>query len=317
MEGAGTVSSNVEEVELRGITYNEPYYEVSAYREAPTKGWAYGGALVCLYTGPKADAPNREQVSALATYLNQLDPKELSSGGKAWTYIQTQLSEAQGPLADAAFFLLERFLQRMETEGEYYKVTEKVPFSEADIKAVLDGNFNTEKFPTTAALAAGGFRLTTGEGTIFPIVDWRKFQDYFGPISTSAMQKYINQRTAEQNVPMFDDGGILIPIYLVADVAAFWEKFNRENPHFPRAAECQESERAMTNTVLMGSNNTPIYNSETKEIEKDFILAWRYVLREFPDTKLGRKVKGLYDLCEAEAWKYTPKVEMYISSLQQ
>ncbi|MBL7776526.1 MAG: hypothetical protein JNK89_11025, partial [Saprospiraceae bacterium] len=299
-EGDGEVSELVEQVELRGILHKSPYLGVQRTGGQGLGGWAFGGGLLCLYSGPKAQAPDLAKTSVFSNFLSQLDPRQLESGGKAWKYVDTELADAQGPLADAAFILLEHFFRRMEAEGELYKLTEKVPFSKADIKAILDKNFDTNRFPATAALTANGLTLTTGEGTIFPVVDYLRFQDHFGPICTPAMQKFINQRASEHKTQIFDDGGIIIPIYLVADVAAFWEKFNRQNPYFPLAAECQESERFMLLTTLTGSNNTPVYDYETKAIEEDFILAWRYVLREYPDTKLGRTVAELSALCEAE-----------------
>ncbi len=317
VEGEGVVSSNVEEHTLRGVNYREPYIQVVAAREAVTSGWAYGGALLCLYNGPKSGSPDRERLSALVRYLNSLDVKDMNSGSKAWEYLDTNLADAQGALADAAFFLIERHLRRMWAEGEFYQIVEKIPFSPEDIKAMLDNNFNAGKFPATAALVASGFKIVAADGTFFPVVDWQRLQNYFGPRSSPAVQKFINQRTAEQKVEIYDDGAIIIPIYLLADLAAFWEKFNLSYPYFPLSAECRESERANYFAVLTGSDNTPIYDPETKKIKDDFVLAWRYVLREFPDTKLGRKVQEMSDLCESEAWIFTPKVETFVNTIQQ
>jgi len=317
LEGAGNESTNQEEIELRGIPFRAPYYQVTALSGDKPSGWAFGGALTCVYAGPRKDSPDAARIGAFAEYLKSLDSKDIASGGKAWAFVETELADASRPLADAAFILLERFLRRMEVEGEFYKLTEKVPFTEADGQAIYTDRFNHDKYPVTALMAANGFRMVFGEGSIFPVVNWGRFQDYFGPRATQPMQMFINQRTAQQNVPMFDDGGLLIPLEKVADVAVFWEKFNRNNPYFPLGDQCCESERWLRFLLTCGSDNTPVFSGDTMTTSQNFRSAWDYIQQTHANSDLAKLTGKMADLCATEGWKRTQKVQDFQNQVMQ
>ena len=199
----------------------------------------------------------------------------------------------------------------MEREGSFYTMTEKVNWSDQDMNAIYEDKFDPDSKPVTKSLAANGFRIVTAEGTVFPIVDCRKFQAFFAPKTTPGMAAYINQRTSEQNNPMFSDGGVIIPLEEVADQAAFWEKFNAGNPWFPLREETKHSEEWLRLVLVNGSDNTPAFSYETDDIDGEFKNVWAYIQQKYPGTELGKTVKQMADLCAAENWKRTKKVEAY------
>ena len=315
VEGAGNESTNQEEIELRGISYRAPYIQVTALSSDKASGWAFGGALTCVYAGSRADCPDTERIAAFSEFLKTLDAKELASGGKAWGYVEENLSDATPTLADAAFVLLERFMRRMEAEGEFYKLTEPVQFSEMDAKDVYNTRFDYTKYPQTRYLPANGFRLAWAEGTIFPVVSWTRLQDFFGPRSSHAMQRYINQRTAEHNNPMYSDGGISIPLEYVADVAVFWEKFNRDYPYFPYSAEAKESETWLRLVLVSGADNTPVFSNETDSVSEEFKSVWDYIAQKHPSTQLAKHTKQMAELCASEGWKRTDRVDAFLNQM--
>lgn len=317
VEGAGNESTNQEEIELRGISYRAPYYQVTATTGDRHSGWAFGGALTWVYAGPRTSSPDTKRIGDFSAFLKTLDTKDLTSGGKAWGYVQQNLADAPRSLSDVTFILLEQFLRRMEIEGEFYKLMEQVAFTEEDDKAVYNERFDYSKYPATAPIDDNGFRLVWSEGSIFPVVDWQKLQEYFGPLTTQTMQKFINQRTSEQRVPIFGDGGIVIPLSKLADVAVFWEKFNLANPYFPLREETRESEFWMRLVLLNGSDNSPVFTSETNLVSEDFKSVWEYIRQQYPNTELGKRTKELTDLCAAEGWKRTEKVDAFRENVAQ
>ena len=307
VEGTGEVSPNKEEVMLRGITYLEPYFKVVT-KEQKT-GWAYSGALQRIYTGSRTGIPDLEKISQLTGFLKTLDTKKLDSGKKAWDFVNANFANASGPLADAAFILLEEFLFRMEREGEYYTMTEKVQWANEDYQAIADRKYDLNKNPVTKSLADNGFELNLGEGMVFPVVDWNKLNAFFEAKVTPAMKAFIAQETAEQNKQAWNDGGIIISLEELADRAAFWEKFNRANPYFPRIEQTKESERWTRLVLVNGADNTPVSNYETNEILEDYKKVWAYIQQKYPNTELAKTTKEIADLCTAEGWKRTKKVE--------
>jgi hypothetical protein len=312
VEGTGEISANKEEVSLRGIPYNEPYIKVNSTTPERQTGWAYGGALNLVYAGARASSPDLGKLSQLASFLKTLNTKKLESGKKAWDYARQHFTAANGALADAGCVLLGDFIFRMEAEGEFYGLTEKIQWAQEDYDAVSDDKFDMNKYPLTKSLAENGFRLAAAEGSIFPIADQSKLAEFFGNKVTAPMRQYLEQEAIEQKNSSVDDGGIIIPLEQMAERAIFWERFNQQNPHFLRAAETREAERWMRLSLLVGENNTPAFDYETNAISEDFKKVWAEILQKYPGSKLAAVVKEISDLCAAEGGKRTQKVEDFL-----
>ncbi len=309
VEGTGEVSDNKEEVTLRNIPYNEPYFKVISTTPEQHKGWAYSAALVPVYAGPRATIPDLGKLSQFSMFLKTLNVKKLDSGKKACDYVSQNLAGAQGTLADATFILLERFLFRMETEGNFYEMTEKVKWEDADYQAIDKETFDVKKYPITQSISENGFRLETGEGMVFPVVDWARLGAAFATKVTPPMKTYIEQSMLEQKEKMWDDGGIIIPLEQVADRAAWWEKFNQANPYFVRSEEAQNSQHSLLFMLICGADNTPVFAGENESVSEDFKKAWVYVQQKYAGTELGKSVKEMADLVAAEGGKRSKKVE--------
>ncbi len=309
LEGKGEASLQREELTLRGVTQRKPYWWVTRLKEEKQSGWAHGGGLSELYAGPVAKAPDIGAIEAFIRHLQGLDLKDLSSGAKAWRYVEKHFESVSPALADAAFLLLEQFLSRMEIEGELWKLTEgRLPLSEADAQAVYQGRFDYNKYPLTAAIDSGGFRLAWGEGMFFPVVNWERLRDFFGPRVSASMQKYLLQRTLEYSNPIYRDNALVVPLEAVAEMAVWWEDFNRRHPYFVRRDETQESEAWLRLVLINGTDDTPVFPPESEEVAQSYRSAWEYVLQRHPKTELARRVKEMMDVCAAEGWKRTEKV---------
>lgn len=317
VEGTGEASSNKEEATLRGIPYFEPYIKVATTAGATASGWAYGGALKPVYAGPTNIKPDLERVRSLSKYLSTLDVKQVENGSKAIGYVSSNFSSASGSLADAAFLLLERFLFRMETEGSLYDMFGTTAWSEQDISDIYENRFNMGKYPVTKKMAENGFMLATGEGMVFPIVDWVKLAEIFENKVTPPMKNYLMENVAERRENGFEDGGITIGLDKLAERAVFWEKFNDQNPYFVGSVETVENERWLTLVLLNGSDNTPAYDFETKAARDEFKNNWNLILQKYPGSALATNVKALMDVYAANGWKRTPKVEEFLSKFSQ
>lgn len=309
VEATGEVSPNKEKATLRGIEWDEPYYKVTSTTPAQHTGWAYGGALQRIYSGPRATSPDLGKLTQLSTFLKSLDVKKLDSGKKAWDFVKATFASAQGTLADAALVLLEQFLFRMETEGEFYTMTEKVQWADEDYQAISANRFDMNKYPVAKALGDNGFKLATGEGMVFPVVDWNKLSAFFTGKVTPPMKNYLQQSTLEHKDNAMDDGGFSISMEQVADRAVFWEKFNREHPYFVLHEETRESQRWLLHALTNGADNTPVFDSETKMAREEFTKMWKYVLDKYPGTAAAKRVKEFSDLIAAEGGKVSKKVE--------
>lgn len=317
LTGTGERGGNKEEAVLRGIPYTDNYVRVTSTTPERQSGWAFAAALTPVFAGKAADSPDLGQLTALATHLKGLDPKKIASGQKAWNYVRTQYANAKGPMADAAYILLNQFLFRMEVEGEFYTLTDKINWTESDYEQIANDRFDMNKYPVTQSFKENGFRLETGEGMVFPIADWEQLHTFFSPKVTPVMKQYLDQNLRESRDLESDDGGLLISLDQMAERAAFWEKFNRDNPGFVLSDRSLISEQWMRNVLISGMDNTPMYNYETKAIEAQFKEVWAKVQQQYPNTKLAQKCKEISDLCAQNGWKYTEAVERWLMAFQE
>lgn len=313
VSGSGEQSKQEETIELRGIPMQSHYYKVRT--GAGNEGWVFGAAVQVVYAGTATGSPNLEKLQTLSSFLNGLNAKKLESGKKAWDYVRKIPADNNPAANDAAFVLLESFLRRMELEGDFYSMTDKMAWEDADFEAMHNNRFDMNKYPVTKQLAASGFALVQTEGSVFPVYDWVKLQQHFASRVSPNMKAYIEQCVLEQQLTAWSDGGIVISLESLADRAVFWETFNRNNPWFPYKLETEESQRWLTNALVLGGDNTPVFNYETNEVSPDFRKMWEYVQKKYPGTAVASRVKAFADLCASEGWKRTPKVEEFMGKL--
>jgi hypothetical protein len=306
--GTGEISPKKETATIRGIERSAPFVKVVSTTPAQHTGWAFGAGLLPLYAGPRSGSPELGKLQQLTSFIAALPTKQLDSGKKAWDYVRANFAAANGALADAASIVLADFLHRMETEGEYYTVTEKLNWTDADHIAVANGTFNMQKFPQTQQLAASGFRLETAEGMVFPVADWTALEAFFQSRTTEPMKRFIHQRVVEQRNAAMSDGGVVIPWNDIADRAAFWEQFVRQNPNFPLIDEAKESMHWYRFTLTNGGDNTPIASFEDNTILDEIKSVWAYVLEKYPGTELARTVQQVNDMAKASGWKVNDQI---------
>lgn len=311
LEGTGEKSATPVEVQLGGMNYLEPFIKSTHLTPEEKSGWIYGGGVTTIYAGPRSDAPDIGKLSLFSILLRDLDVKKMDSGKKAWDFVRSNFATTKGPTADAAYILLERFLSRMEFEGQLYKLTEKVAILNDDWQKINDGTYDFDKNKVFKSLGEAGFRIVSGEGMLFPIPDSRQFNAFFGPKATPAMAQYLNQDMVEQNKTENSDGGIIIPLEEVADRGIFWENFNTANPNFVLHPITLEHEKWRRLSLVNGADNTPVFNSETKAVSDDFKKVWAYILQKYPSSKIAKDVQEISALVAAAGGKCDAKVEKW------
>lgn len=315
--GTGEKSTKKEEAVLRGIPYTDVFLKVTTTTPEQHNGWVFAPALIPVYAGTTQNSPDLGKLTQLTQFFKTLNTKKIDSGKKAWDYVAANFSNSNGALADAAFILLDHFLTRMEIEGEYYSQAEKVDWTSDDYTDIVHNRFDMNKYPISKKFAENGFTLETGEGMVFPIPDWPRIHQFFAGRVSPAFKKYLDQELIERRDLDSEDGGMIIPVAEIADRAAFWERFNTENPSFVLSERTLMSENWMRLVLINGMDNTPAYDWESKALNEEFKNAWATVQQKYPGTKLAAKCKEISDLYASEGWKYTPKVEEWVTKFQE
>lgn len=307
LEGSGERSKEKTEATLGGITWLEPFLKATYLTPDQQTGWIHGATVETVYVGPRADSPNLGDLTKFGSHLAQLDVKLMGSGEKAWAYVRQHHATAKGPLADAIYMMLERYLSRIEGEANLYTLTESMEWSDQDYEKVYKNNYDMTQSAPLKAIDAAGFRLATAEGMIFPVTDRKKLLDFFGKNVTPGMKQYLEQSWLELAQPSMSDAHIAIELEELADRGIFWENFNAAYPYFARRDETIEHESWVRLVMINGL----VFDEETKAPYAEYSKAWAYIMRKYPDTKLGKAVAEFTQLLVAEGNKRTPKVEAY------
>ncbi len=315
--GTGEKSSNQEEVSLRGIPYKDRFYKVTSTTPGQPTGWAFGGALIPVYAGSKANSPDLAKLAQFRTFLKDLNKKDINSGKKAWNYVLVNFTDANGAIADAAYILTDEFYTRMEIEGEFYTMTEKINWKTEDYEQIYKGNFDMNKYPVAKTMAANGFRLETAEGMVFPIGDFAKFHQFFAGKATPTMKAYLDQKLVEQHEPESEDGGIVLPLAQIAERAAFWEKFNKDNPNFPLGEFTRINESWLLTTVICGNDNSGNFDTQNNTLVPEFKQVWQDVQQKYPGTNLAAKAKEINDLYTANKGMFNDSVQAWMMKFQE
>lgn len=313
LEGSGEKSSNRAEATLGKVMWIEPFYKVNQVSSGAS-GWIFGGGVQTVYAGSKASAPDVKRLGAFTSYLKTLPVTKLESGKKAWEFVRANLADVKGSLADATMVVLERFLRRMDAEGEFYNILEKQTWTDQDYTDMWENKYDMSKNALARDFDAAGFCYATGEGMVFPIIDKRKFQAFFGANLTPAMQQYLTLDLKSQLSPEMSDAHVILEPQELLTRAIAWEKFNTENPYFILGEETQESERWMRITLINGEPGIQMYDYDSGMRTEDSKKLATDIIQKYPDTKLAKEVKELNELLNAEGGKKTPKVEQWVDA---
>jgi hypothetical protein len=318
LEGQNEQSAEKTEAMLGGVTWNEPFYRAAKVGDATKSGWVFGGGIQPIYIGSKAEQPDLARLNKFAELLRTLKTTKLESGKAAWDYVRANFTDVKGATADAALVMLERFIRRIEAEGNFYTLTEKVKWSEADYNAVWESKYDMTKKPLDQRFDAAGYTYAAGEGMIYPVQDKRKLQAFFTDKCSPSMKKYLEMEVFSQVSPETTDAHLIISQQDLADRCAAWQKFNLEYPYFVYGDETRESARWMHLVMVnVPEVNATMFDPNTGAPTPETLKAWEHILQKYAELPLGRDIKSLSELVKSEGNKKTAKVEAWLEAFTQ
>ncbi|MEW4368997.1 hypothetical protein [Paenibacillus kandeliae] len=165
-------------------------------------------------------------------------------------------------------------------------------------------------------LADMGYRLETSEGIFYPIIDYPAFSPFFAFIRPD-IRDYIQIMSAEAKQPTTSDAGIIIaPTDLVQRglaKEAFLNKYAVSN----RRAAVEQEYRLSQYYIFYGSDNTPIFDSQTLEIDPQFYQEYRkllnnYSAQQIKGSKILTNLSDLMKLVEQSGGKSTNAVDQFL-----
>ncbi|MDG0791642.1 hypothetical protein OMP38_12730 [Cohnella ginsengisoli] len=144
----------------------------------------------------------------------------------------------------------------------------------------------------------GGYKLETTEGFYFPVVDYGKLKRADAQV-TAAMKDYIALLAVESDQKSASDGGLVIERSEVAARAAQAEAYVTAHPDTP---ERKQAENLFATRyvpyLLMGLDNTPVFDFETFKIDTQVKAALEKVITDYPGTVTSKLAQEFLAIVE-------------------
>jgi hypothetical protein len=311
IRGLHAVSDKKYEMELGGRLWLEPFYRISA--PSGQQGWVYGGGLLRVFSSIDSADLDGTHLEQFARELSGIGDRTPEQAIQAGALAVRMFGQANSATADAASLLLEHYLKRMLAGEALYRYVEDATWiTEPVIRAISTGQFDMQAHAQSKQLALAGFTLAAAEGLVYPEIDHQHLRKLFEGRLSASTDRYYTLQAAETDALR----GVESPsLASIADRAAVWEQFNRENPYFMQREAAAFNERYLIHSVTHGEPGTFVFDPETSALAPGFREAWLYTLKQYPDTRLAQYAGRMLTACEASGWKASPQVDAEMAAI--
>ncbi len=150
---------------------------------------------------------------------------------------------------------------------------------------------NKELSALLGKLRNSGYRFENFEGSWYPIVDYASYKAYSQYV-TQEMKDYIELMAMESDEVSMKDAAIAINLDQLSDRLVLAENYIAKYPASPRIGRVKEAYAGYLWNLLGGSNNTPIYDWETKAIRQEVRDTYEKFSKENPDLVSTKAVRN-------------------------
>jgi hypothetical protein len=232
------------------------------------------------------------QLAEFNTYIDQQDSTIIDNVRLATERYHSLFTGADSATADSAFSVLYRFHQQVNDYVNATLVKDTTNFTRYVMDTTITLQPKQKDF--VDKLSRNGFRLATAEGTAYSITDFNYYLQHFHRFVSTAMQAYLQQQLAEQREGYMSDAALVISPSVLADRILYWENFLQQHPSFIFTQGIQDKQREYTTFLLIGVDNTPLFNRQTKQLSPAFKTAFEKVISANPGSQLAALIKPYY-----------------------
>lgn len=134
-----------------------------------------------------------------------------------------------------------------------------------------------------------GFKYISNEGDEYPIIDYRFIEAYSEQISQE-ISDFAAFMALNSDTPWAKDAGIVIPINDLADRVALGEQFVTNYPGSVMKDKILVQFEYYFFALLAGTDNTPLFSFDTYTADPEFLEAYDYFLKTYPELKAAETV---------------------------
>ncbi|WP_232289049.1 hypothetical protein [Paenibacillus sp. Aloe-11] len=158
-----------------------------------------------------------------------------------------------------------------------------------------------------------GFKLETAEGMFYPVINYEKYT-VFSKYTTADIRSYIHIMAIESGQAAIKDGALRIGYQQLAGRVLAQEAFLNQYPHSNRTKAVKSLYEMYYFYTFYGTNNTPLFDYETKKIQPNAKKGYQLVIQRNPDSKSAyiQKLKAFVTLLDQNGDKQTTQVSAWL-----
>ena len=154
-----------------------------------------------------------------------------------------------------------------------------------------------------------GLRIYQSEGAYYIESDSAWFSKEFADSLPEAWQKFLKQSIYEEKNRFLDDAAVIVPWDDLRKRVVFWEKFLDDYPDFVEKSAVKKYISLYISTYLRGSDNSPIYDWETRVLRPEVKKSYENFIKLNGDSKYYDMVKSQYAIIKSNAFKINKNMD--------
>ena len=245
---------------------------------------------------------------AFGSVLDELDKRDLRNIDRAITVFNA--CKADSLSRDSMLISFNEYLNAVMEEYYQGKLSGNRPLMDQ-----FENREQPEAKKLTEEMAAHGISLTYRDGDFYLEPNSSFIYDRLGSALTSSSRNYLQIKTNLAK-GMFDDKNqpLSVPDSLARQVAV-WEDFLVRNPGYVMKDEIQAQYIDVLAAYLSGTEQTPLFDPDTKLLNPDFKSSYLHYVESHPTRESAQTVKKFYELLAAKGFKYDETVDSFLTEV--
>ena len=245
---------------------------------------------------------------AFGSVLDELDKRDLRNIDRAINVFNA--CKADSLSRDSMLISFNEYLNAVMEEYYQGKLSGNRPLMDQ-----FESKERSEAKKLTTEMAAHGIILIYRDGDFYLEPNSSFISARLGGILTTSSRNYLQIKT-ELAKGMFDEKNqpLSVPDSLARQVA-IWEDFLVRNPGYVMKEEIQAQYIDVLAAYLSGTEQTPLFDPDTKILNPDFKSSYLHYVESHPARESAQTVKKFYELLAAKGFKYDETVDSFLTEV--
>ena len=177
-------------------------------------------------------------------------------------------------------------IQYLSSDADWTAIGNLYPYWNNEL-----GQLDMEKITTEESkalydnLIKGGFKFASSEGMVYPVIDYKVFLERYGKTITDGLSGLYGIKQLESDEPMARDAALVISYKDLLGRAFATEQYIQLYKEDPLTLEdAKFIYQNYVNTMLLGMNNTPIFDYQTQKFSDEAKTAYVEFIKANPDA---------------------------------